>query len=515
MARLIQIFVLLFFFQSNFSQDELSIFSDVDSTSIKVGQQFTFSIKVESENIEGIIFPEKYNFSPFEIAEEFKLDTTFFKGKKSLIKKFKLTNFEEGEFTIPKQTILFNEKDYLTDLIPIDVRTIKVDTVSKKFFDIKEIILNKEQRIPFIKYLMSILVLILGGLIVFLLYKKFINYEFDKSIFKTPFENAIDNLVSLEKQILSSQDDYKLFYSKLTGIAKDYLEKDIEISAAESTTTQLIDKINLLKKNNKINISDETIASFKDVLSNADLVKFAKYSPKNETALDDNKILKSFIVNTKKSIPNNIEKENEQRKIIEKKINEMQKRRKTKYLIFSISSIFISLVSSVFILFGPPDLSSILVFNEDKKMLKQNWISSTYTDLNLSIDSPDALYRSPDSTINKLTFISSNKNLEINLITKPIDENSDLSNELINDFKERNFINVITKNEDFQTLDGDKGVKIFGSFDDQNLNRKKDYSTILFVVNKLSIKLEIIFERGNANLQKIVDRVINSLKFNK
>ena len=200
----------------------------------------------------------------------------------------------------------------------------------------KEIIFNKEQRIPFIKYLMSILVLILGGLVVFLLYKKFTNYEFDKSILKTPFENAIDNLVSLEKEILSSQDDYKLFYSKLTGIAKDYLEKDIEISAAESTTTQLIDKINLLKKNNKINISDETIASFKDVLSNADLVKFAKYSPKNETALDDNKILKSFIVNTKKSIPNNIEKENEQRKIIEKKINEMQKRRKTKYNFLNI-----------------------------------------------------------------------------------------------------------------------------------------------------------------------------------
>ena len=127
-------------------------------------------------------------------------------------------------------------------------------------------------------------------------------------------------------------------------------------------------------------------------------------------------------------------------------------------------------------------------------MLKQNWISSTYTDLNLSIDSPDALYRSPDSTINKLTFISSNKNLEINLITKPIDENSDLSNELINDFKERNFINVITKNEDFQTLDGDKGVKIFGSFDDQNLNRKKDYSTILFVVKSFKLNIVVHFD---------------------
>ena len=147
-------------------------------------------------------------------------------------------------------------------LIYQNVLPISMTNISKKFFDIKEIILNKEQRIPFIKYLMSILVLILGGLVVFLLYKKFINYEFDKSIFKTPFENAIDNLVSLEKEILSSQDDYKLFYSKLTGIAKDYLEKDIEISAAESTTTQLIDKINLLKKNNKINVFGNSLREF-------------------------------------------------------------------------------------------------------------------------------------------------------------------------------------------------------------------------------------------------------------
>ena len=67
---------------------------------------------------------------------------------------------------------------------------------------------------------MSILVLILGGLVVFLLYKKFINYEFDKSIFKTPFENAIDNLVSLEKEILSSQDDYKLFIQNSLELQK-------------------------------------------------------------------------------------------------------------------------------------------------------------------------------------------------------------------------------------------------------------------------------------------------------
>ena len=176
----------------------------------------------------------------------------------------------------------------------IDVRTIKVDTVSKKFFDIKEIILNNEQRIPFSKYLLSFLILVLGLLAIYVLIKKFKNHKFDKSIYKTPFENAIDELVELENESFKNQEDYKLFYSKLTQIAKNYLERDIEISASESTSSQLIDKIQLLKKSKKINISDELIENFKNVLSNSDLVKFAKFSPKDGVAYDDNKFLKSL-----------------------------------------------------------------------------------------------------------------------------------------------------------------------------------------------------------------------------
>ena len=42
---------------------------------------------------------------------------------------------------------------------------------------------------------------------------------------------------------------------------------------------------------------------------------------------------------------------------------------------------------------------------------------------------------------------------------------------------------------------------------------KRDYETILFVVNKLSIKLEVIFERKNEDLKTVTQRVISSLKF--
>ena len=146
-------------------------------------------------------------------------------------------------------------------------------------------------------------------------------------------------------------------------------------------------------------------------------------------------------------------------------------------------------------------------------MLKKQWVSSVYTSLNLSIDTPDALLRSKDSTINKLTFLSKNNKLEINLSTNKIDENSDPVIELIEDFKEKNFINVITKKEEYKTIEGDQGIKIFGSFDDDNLNKKRDYVSILFVVNKSSIKLELIFDRKNESLKTVTERVIGSLKF--
>ena len=275
----------------------------------------------------------------------------------------------------------------------------------------------------------------------------------------------------------------------------------------------MIDKIILLNNSKKINISNEIIESFKSVLNNADLVKFAKFSPEDEVASDDNKVLKSFIVNTKKSIPNNIEQEKEQKRLIEIRFNDMIKRRKIKYSLFSGLIILVTFSSLLIVLFGPPNFESFLTFNSDKKILKQKWVSSVYTGLNLSLDTPDALLRSQDSTVNKLSFVSKNENLEINLITKIIDENSDPVNELLDEFKQRNFVNVITKKEEYKTNEGDQGIKIFGSFDDNNLNKKRDYETILFVVNKLSIKLEVIFERKNEDLKTVSQRVISSLKF--
>ena len=141
-------FLLLFFsFGSIFSQSNDPIISTkIDTTTIKVGEQISYEIKIESNDIGDVFFPEKYQFSPFVIAEEFPLDTIDFQRKKSISKKFRLTNFDEGVFVIKPQEIIFGNKKLYSDSLLIEVLTVEVDTVSKKFFDIKEINQTKESK---------------------------------------------------------------------------------------------------------------------------------------------------------------------------------------------------------------------------------------------------------------------------------------------------------------------------------------------------------------------------------
>ena len=511
--KLTYIFILIFF-QINLAQDEqINVFAVIDTSSIKIGEQFNYTIQAESENINGINFPKKFDFSPFEIAKEFSLDTTFFKGKKILSKKFNLTKFDEGSFVILPQKILFNNKEYYTQPFPIDVVTIKVDTVSKKFFDIRPIATATETKIPIKKYIFSLLILVLGIIIIYMIYKKFKNHVIDKNIFKTPYENAIIQLDHLENQNINLNKDPKFYYSRLTEIAKDYLENDINISALESTTTQLIEKINLFNNSKKINITNETLDGFKKILNNADLVKFAKHIPKKEILLADNRDLKLFIVNTKKSIPNNIQQENEQKKIMELRFNRIVKKRKVKYVFASLSVLFMTITSFIILLFGIPKFDTIFTLNNNKKLLKKDWITSVYTPLNLSMESPDVLLRLQDSVKNKLRFTSSNKNFEINLTTNLSNQNADIISDLLNDFKKREFQNIITKTDEFETIDGDKGIKIFGSFDDKKSESKKNYIAILFLNDKYSVQLEIIYLRNEKNLEDAADKIIRSLKF--
>ena len=298
----------------------------------------------------------------------------------------------------------------------------------------------------------------------------------------------------------------------MTDIIKNYFEKDVEISAFESTSNELIEKIILLKKSKKLKLSKETIDDFRKVLENADLVKFAKYTPDKKVVIDDKKLLQSVLVKTKNAIPNDIEKELEERKKKEKEIETIKKRRKNNFIIISSLLVLFSFSISSYIIF-PESFKNILVFDSNKKTLKSDWINSNYTQFNLKLESPDALLRVSDTINNKNYYELLESDYQVQINVNSYTENQDVVGDMLDNFKDKGYINVLTKEEEFITQSDKKGVKIFGSFDDSRKDKKFNYSTIIFISDQNLIEIITVYEQKNEIVEQIVKRIENSIDF--
>ena len=512
----LKIVICLFAFHLNYSQDSIVIKSVVDTTSIKVGEQFSYNIIVESNSFQEINFPDNFNFTPFTIADQFPVDTNYLKSKKIISKKFNLTHFDEGSYLINPQKLSIGKKIYLTEKIDINVITIKVDTVSKKFFDIKEIKFADNPNSSIFKIIVSLLLFLMGCLVLFLIYRSYKKLKSVEFIFQTPFEKAVLSLQEIEKSKLDNQKGLKEFYSRLIEIVKRYFEDDhIDPNAMESTSNQLINKLKLLKISEKINLSDNTINSLDEVLKNSDLVKFARLKMDQNTINSDQIKIKEIISSAKKSIPNNEQKDNEKRKQEEIKFLKKLKNKKIKYILSSALTVILTILSIVIFLLGIPKSIDSITFNSDKKLLNQDWVESIYTEFNLKLQSPDAFVRSSDSLSNNLNYISEDGSISLSLYVKTKTENQDILNELLDEFKKRGFKNIITKEEQVDIGNGNKANKVFGSFDDNNTKTKKNYNIIIFDFNNKLLLLEMIYEIDNNIQSQIIDKILTSLKFEK
>ena len=125
---------------SSFSQFQIEVSSEIDSSKVKLGQEIEYKIQIKSEKIDKVLFPEKFSFLPFEILEELDLDTLKKDSNFLLTKNFKLINFESGSFWVPKQKIIINGFSFFTDSIKVDIDNIVVDTLKQPLYDIKPII---------------------------------------------------------------------------------------------------------------------------------------------------------------------------------------------------------------------------------------------------------------------------------------------------------------------------------------------------------------------------------------
>jgi len=247
----------------------------VDTTNIRIGEQFQLKISVaETQNV---IIP-KIQLKGLEVIDSTRIDTI----KNSLIRRYILTGFDSGAFYIPQQQIFVKNQAFLTDSLLVNVATIAVDTTKVKKFPIKSI---KKEPYTFDDfkiyiYLILAILAIIGFWIYWFVVRKRKETE-DAPTYRTlpPFEEAILRLTELDEKLLWQNNKIKEYYSELTEIVRGYIERELKVPALENTTDEVLAMIKDFKNADSIETSKETIKKLKDLLQEADLVKFAKSKP--------------------------------------------------------------------------------------------------------------------------------------------------------------------------------------------------------------------------------------------
>lgn len=108
-----------------------------------------------------------------------------------------------------------------------------------------------------------------------------------------PWEIALAKIRLLRARKTDQPGDLQEFYSELSDILREYIENQFSIPAVEMTTEEFLMS---LKNNN--DLSGDHKKLLKQFLHNADMVKFAKFTPSEKDTEEGYEVAKKFISQT-------------------------------------------------------------------------------------------------------------------------------------------------------------------------------------------------------------------------
>jgi hypothetical protein len=288
------LYISLFISAISFAQTPM-VKAEIDTTNIRIGEQF--QLKISVDETKNVIIP-RIELKGLEIIDSTKIDTI----KNSLIRRYILTGFDSGAFYIPQQQIFVKNQTYLTDSLLVNVASVAIDTTKVKKFPIKSI---KKEPFTFddfkiYLYILLAIIAIIGFWIYWFVIRKR-KIEEDAPTYRTlpPYEEALLKLNELDEKLLWQNNKIKEYYSELTEIVRGYIERELKVPALENTSDEILEMINDFKTSDTIETSKETIDKLKDLLREADLVKFAKSKPLAIEIEDDRRDAEYIIGNLK------------------------------------------------------------------------------------------------------------------------------------------------------------------------------------------------------------------------
>lgn len=186
--------------------------------------------------------------------------------------------FDTGWVRIPALPIVItqNGQTDTTFTNDIPVKVIPVEPDSTGLAEIKEIYLEPFSIAYYKRYIPHLLVaiLLIIGLIIWLRRRKAKKGDVEiKPVPLLPHEWASRALDELEAKRLWQSGEVKEHYTNLTGILREYLERRFGIHAMEQTSDEILEQLRLQ------DLSQPLLTDTEELLSVADLIKFAKADP--------------------------------------------------------------------------------------------------------------------------------------------------------------------------------------------------------------------------------------------
>ena len=506
-----------------------TIKASVDTTTIRIGEKILYSLKVEVDSSELVVFPEGQTFAPLEMISKFKTDTIRKKNIFELITTYGLTQFDPGSYTIHRQPVKIGDEIKFSDSLRVKVNAVAVDTTRQGLYDIKPIIeVKKAASWNWIWYLLGVIVLgaMYFGVRQFLKRRK-ANEEPLEQL--EPFERAKQSLMTIAEASASDHDAIKKYYSHLTFVLKSYLESKVYNHALESTTEELVKRLRLIRDGGKLNISDAVLDNITRVLQRSDLVKFAKSLPEKELLRMDWQTFDLALGQIDQGIPEPTEEELARDLAYQQEQLRLKKLRKKRIAIALLASLPFLAFGVFMIVKGPKYAWDTVTFDKYKRLLESpDWVVSEYGFPGLTIRTPLVLSRisNPEDqntqsgqSVSEFTMSTSDdlpivavKSIQVIDTTKvklDIEKNHE---DKLKAWEDQEVKNIFEKTMPFTSPNGAQGVKVYGSAQWKS-GEQVNFNLFYFIAEKTTLQeLTMVWPQDDIYAKQIADSIVGSIE---
>lgn len=284
------------------------ISASINRDKILIGEAVQLELKADNIDLTKFNIKQWFvvadTFNHIEITQRGSIDTIRVGSNTGYIQKIQLTSFDSGYWQIPVFTIeLANKIDGKINTIttlPLNITVLPVDVTNLKDYhdikDIEEVQTENDWRI--IAAIAAMALLSFFGLLWAFSKRKQQIPQVKIPASQTPYTWAMEQMEQLvQKQLLEHQ-QYKLFYTELIGICRNFSDAQLGIKTTAKTT----DEYMLLLKGR---IGTEPVQTqYFQLLRLSDAVKFAKFVPTIQQDEESITAAKTFI-NTLHQFQNN------------------------------------------------------------------------------------------------------------------------------------------------------------------------------------------------------------------